>query len=249
MDTSPPKGRKRKISDEELRACVGRNMTGAEIARAYKCSEANVSQRLKALNLSTASALTAPVESRRFVRQSLGVMEQLAKNLVSANLLLDACDEWLRDADDATKYDLGPRGQEVLITYYVESEDGKKREARKEPLDVLLRRLELLADMVDDRGVCAEVGRSEYKHADPRELILKTQAETRQTAALIMDAIQKVTNAKIMEDFRLACIEEIGKESSDCARRIAERLQSILVLHAAFAGPGALGAGAGEAAN
>lgn len=241
-----PAGRRRKITNEELRKCLAANMKPADIARHFGCSPAAVSQRVKALALTDTAAATAPEENRRFVRSSLGVMEQLAKNLVCGNRLLEACDEWLRDADDPTRYELGPRGSEVLVTYYVEVGDRGKRESRKESLEVLLRRLEALAETVGPR-VCAEVGKTEYKHADPRELILKTQAETRQTVALIMDAVQKVTNARIMEDFRLACIEEIGKESADCARRIAERLQSILVLHAAFAGPGALPAGGGEA--
>jgi predicted transcriptional regulator len=216
-------------------------MKAAEIARKYGVSQSAVSQRLKQLNLSTTAALVAPQESTTHVRRNLDVMEQLARNVVRANLLQDACDEWLRDAEDPTKYDLGARADEVEVTYEVElqTQSGYRQEKRKKKLSHLMACLE--GEDEDGARFCGWK-HGEYKRADPRELILKTQQETRQTAALVIDAIQKLTDSRIMEDFRKAVIEEVAKESPDCAARIEERLQRSIVLHAAFARPGTVSA-------
>jgi hypothetical protein len=235
-----PPTRRRKVTDEQLRACVAEGLTAAAIARRFECSQANVSQRLKQLNLRTASQVAAPVESKRHVAAQIDVMEQLALNLRRANLLMDACDAWLRDADDSERYDLGPRGDEVLVTYFVEEEGprgGKNRTGRKEPLDTLLARLERLTKKAGPT-VCAEIGRTEFKHADPRELILKTQAECRQSVALFADLIQRLVDAETMQAWREAVVREVAKESPEVARRINERIRRTLVLHAAFADPG-----------
>lgn len=226
-----------KFTDEQLREDLAAGLKPVEIARRHGVSRAAISQRVKQLNLTTTSAAVAPGESRRFVRHSIDVMEQLSLNVTRANQLMDACDEWLRDAEDPTKYDIGPRGSEITVTYYVESEGGKKREARKEPLDLLLSKLERFAQIAGPT-TCAEIGRVEYRHADPRELILKTQQETRQTVGMVIEAMQKVLEAKALEAWREAMLEEIGKESPDCARRIAERVRRSLALGASLDGPG-----------
>jgi hypothetical protein len=164
-------------------------------------------------------------------------MEQLRKNLVGANLLMDACDQWLRDADDPTRYDLGARHDEIEVTYTVEIETqtGFRTEKRKKKLSHLMACLE----GYDDDGARFFGWRhGEVKRADPRELILKTQNETRQTAALIINAIQELTNSLIMAEFRRSVIEEVAKESPDCAARIEERLQRTISTHAAFARAG-----------
>jgi hypothetical protein len=244
METAP-RGKARKFTDQQLRDALQAGITPADFARQVGCSRQAVNLRVKQLELTTAAAAVAPLESQRFIRHNLGVMEQLSKNLVRANLLMDACDEWLRDAEDESRYNLEARSGEIDVTYKVEvrTDNGYRTLKRKKKLDELLG---LLEGTDDDGARFVGVEKGEYKHADPRELILKTQAETRQTAGLIIEAMQRVTNARIMDEFRQACVEEIGKESPDCAQRIAERLQRAIVLHAAFAGPGALPDRSGE---
>ena len=44
-------------------------------------------------------------------------MAELRRCFERVNLLFDACDRWLRDADDPSRYDIGPRAAEVLVTY------------------------------------------------------------------------------------------------------------------------------------
>lgn len=236
-DPPQPRGRERKFSDTQLRRDLVAGMKPADIARKYEVSPAAVSRRMSNLEKTTVAANVAPYESQRFVRHQIDILGQLALNISRANLLMDACDDWLRDADDPDRYDLGARSDELEVTYEVEIETeqgGYRTLKRKKKLSELMACLE--GEDEDGARFCGWK-HGEVKRADPRELILKTQQETRQTAALVADLITKLTNAQIMEDFRKAAIEEVRKESPDCAQRIADRLQRAIVLHAAFAGP------------
>jgi hypothetical protein len=249
METKTPRGQQRKFTDDDLRRALALGTTPADFARQKGVSRQAVNKRVNQLQLTTVSAVVAPQESQRYVARQIDVMEQLALNVRRANLLMDACDDWLRDAEEPERYHIGPRGNEITVHYCVEIDGpkGSRIEKRKAPLDVLLAGLEELSRFRGEAVV--EIGGAEPRHADPRELILKTQQETRSTCALVMDAIQKLTDARMLEEWRRVAVEEIGKESPDCARRIAQRLQRSIVLHAAFSGPDAIPAGAGGAVH
>lgn len=98
------------------------------------------------------------------------VLTEMADVMSKTRKLLDACDEWLTDPDDPDKYFLGPRGDEITITY----NEIKKRKIkgvvketkvkRKETLEQALARL----NAKDDR----EILRVSYRHYDIRKLIL-----------------------------------------------------------------------------
>lgn len=96
------------------------------------------------------------------------VIRELERITERAQLLYDACDRYLRDADDPSRYDIGPRDHEVTVTYYERDDgsDGGRRRPRKELLSSLLDRLER------DHGI--RVVRESIRIADPRDLIIKT---------------------------------------------------------------------------
>ncbi len=97
---------------------------------------------------------------------AVDLMTELNQCFHRINLLFDACDRWLRDADDPSRYDIGPRAEEVHVTYTEPGPDGRPVQ-RKRPLSDLL-------EQVEGRG--RTIGLVETKHADPRELVLKTAA-------------------------------------------------------------------------
>jgi hypothetical protein len=90
---------------------------------------------------------------------------ELERCFERVNLLFDACDRWLRDPTDPTRYDIGPRAYELRVTY--EDESGNRHKAT-------------LAELLSRAGDAGETGRGvtmvETKHTDPRELVLKTAA-------------------------------------------------------------------------
>ncbi len=99
---------------------------------------------------------------------ALDVMEELQRCFNRVNLLFDACDRYLRDPDNPAQYDIGPRSEDVTVTYTEPGEDGKpvRRRAR---LSTLLAQVE--------QGSASVVDRVETKVADPRELVLKAAAQ------------------------------------------------------------------------
>ena len=131
-------------------------------------------QRLKAAK---AAAETA---------DGLEVMDELRRCLERINLLFDACDRWLRDADDPTRYDIGPRAEELRVTYE-EERPGERTVKRKATL------AELLAEVNgSDRSPARTVTMVETKHADPRELVLKTVARLQPQIELLAKLIGKL---------------------------------------------------------
>jgi hypothetical protein len=111
---------------------------------------------------------------RALARASEEKRTELADHLIDeinqcskrVNLLFDACDRWLRDADDPSRYDIGPRADDVTVTYYEPVEEGKKHgKPRKAKMSKLL-------NMIGGAGY--QVEGWEIRQADPRELILKT---------------------------------------------------------------------------
>ncbi len=95
---------------------------------------------------------------------AVDVMAELHRCLVRVNLLFDACDRWLRDPDNPEQYDVGPRAEDVTVTYWAPGPTGRPIR-KKAKLSRLLARLE-------DAGT--DVDHGETRHADPRDLLLKT---------------------------------------------------------------------------
>ncbi len=89
-------------------------------------------------------------------------IDQLERCLERVNLLFDACDRWLRDPDDSSRYEIGPRAEDVKVTY-VEQKGDEKPVRRKRRLSELLEKV---------AGVAPDVRLVETRHADPRELVL-----------------------------------------------------------------------------
>jgi hypothetical protein len=236
MRANEPRGRHRIFTDAELRADLDAGMSPAEVARKHGVSRAAVSKRVNNLKLSTAAAVVAPEESRRYVSRTIDAMEELTRGLHRANLLQDACDEWLRDPDDPERYDIGPRASEIWVHYT--DETGERPVRKKARLQQLL----------SEVGGCGVIDRSEHKHADPRELILKTAAEVRATVSAAADLARMLADAAVMERFREAVLTEIAKESPEVAERIAQAVRRGLLVRQAFRGPESLPC-AGEVAG
>ncbi len=109
------------------------------------------------------AALTQAKEAADTAR-AIDVMAELRRCFDRINKLFDACDAWLTDPDDPASYTLEPRADEISVVYLEQGEDGKPV-TRKAKLATMLGRLK-------ESGF--SVVRWESKHADPRDLILKT---------------------------------------------------------------------------
>jgi hypothetical protein len=131
-------------------------------------------QRHLGATLVRAAQLVAAVEVEKH-REALDVMAELRRLFRHTNLLLDACDAWLRDPADPTRYTLEPRATEVMVVYE-EIGQGGQLHRRKAPLDRLLARLAA--------GEMTAVG-YEMKRVDVRELLLKAVGQVRPSIELL----------------------------------------------------------------
>lgn len=220
-----PQGQRRHFTDDDLRKDIESGIKISEIAKKYGVTVQAIYSRQKNLNISTTAALVGPAESARFVKRQIDAMEELTRSLERVDLLMDACDEWLRDPENPERYTVEPRASEIHVVYYEYGTDGKRSKVKK-PLDELLK----IVDKV------FETEAVESKHADPRELVLKTAQEVRQTVGAAADLAEKVLNARAMEAFRAALLAEISKVSPEVAANIAEAIRRSLLLHNALGG-------------
>lgn len=86
------------------------------------------------------------------------------------NLLFDACDRWLRDPDDLTRYEIGPRSEDISVVYSFQEKGpkgGLVTIRKKAKLSILLKQIN------DHHGNDLDFEMVETKHADPRDLVLK----------------------------------------------------------------------------
>jgi hypothetical protein len=118
-------------------------------------------------------------EQAQEVASATRVLAQLQRCLERVSLLYDATDRYLRDPDDPTRYDVGPRAGDVTVVYEEPGDDDRPR-LRRERLSVLLARL-----AAKDTGLGLAVVATEIKHADPRELHLKAAGRLRDQLELL----------------------------------------------------------------
>lgn len=114
------------------------------------------------------TAEVAKAVQRTGERRADDLLAELDRIRVFIDKLLTACDEWLTDANDPAKYDIGPRSSDLWVTYYVAGPQGElvRRKAK----------LSTLVDAVEARDEVLTVELIETRYADPRELVLKAVA-------------------------------------------------------------------------
>lgn len=151
---------------QAMESLLATGKTYRGIARTFSVSEDAITRHVKTC---IPAALEALRQSQR-VESGLVVEDEVQRVFRRLNKLLDACDEWLTDPDAPEKYTLEPRDNEIDITFLdptdTDSEGRPKRKRTK--LRELVARVE---------GEQYEVLLIESKHADPRELVVKTAAQ------------------------------------------------------------------------
>jgi len=102
--------------------------------------------------------------------------------------LLEACDRWLTDPDDTTRYDLGPRAHEIMVHYEVTERGPGGR-------PIVARRKARLSDLLP-RVQAVHEGLSvtliEHKAADPRKLIIDATARLEGHLRLLAELVGKL---------------------------------------------------------
>ncbi len=126
------------------------------------------------------------VLKRRFESEELLEADNLLKRLQDYEMPLmkmkNACDEWLRDPADDSAYTLEPRGNEINIVYVRLDPETGRATRRKERLDQIVHWIES-----EQPGL--KVLEMQYRHSDPRNLVLQTARE----AAKFIELLGRLT--------------------------------------------------------
>jgi hypothetical protein len=122
------------------------------------------------------------------------LLARIEDTIVYVQKMYDACNDWLQDPEDHSKYNLDPRAYEHQVIYNWIITDGEGNDTRirkKANLQELLERA-----MREDE----EIIKVESKVADPRNLVLQTaQTLNKQleTLAKIAGVVQEVTQVDV----------------------------------------------------
>lgn len=146
---------------------LGKGESYRTIANRFEVSESAIKRHVL-------TCIPASLEAARSSKkQASGIVVEDEINRVFRRLgkVLDACDEWLTDPDDAAKYSLDARDSELMVIYddLTDLTDRGKPKRKRGHLSELLRRLEEFARV---EPVAVSI-----KRADPRDLIVKTAGE------------------------------------------------------------------------
>lgn len=138
-------------------------------------------------------------DEKELVGDSL--IKQVEADITMIHKLVRACDEWLTDPDDPSKYFLGPRGDEIDIVYMAKDEETGREKKTPQKAN-----LQEMIDKVEEGGF--RIMNITHKHADPRELLLKAIAKLEGIVKMILDT----TMAEIENKHKRAAIEKAGTE-------------------------------------
>jgi hypothetical protein len=150
----------------QIERLIARGESYRSIAKQFGISDASITRHVQKCIPLILEELRASQNHKR----AINVEDEISRAFSRLNKLLDACDVWLTDPDDPALYSLDARANELSIIY----EDGNdltpkgNPKRKRDTLSVLLRQLE-------DGGL--ETLSVTSKHADPRELIVKTAGE------------------------------------------------------------------------
>jgi len=106
---------RRTITNDHLGAVLYGDKTAADLAREHGVSRQAVSERIRRER-----------ERENDGTLRINAMREPARCLQRVNLLQDACDEWLRDPHDPTRYDIGVCADELFVVFRDADADGRR---------------------------------------------------------------------------------------------------------------------------
>jgi len=152
-------------------------------------------ERHKAAHLPTAMVQAQAADNALV---EFGVLNELKFVYGRAVMLFNACDAWLQDPEDPTRYEINPRAEDINVVYSWQ-EVGQRgsliTKRRKEKLSALLRQI----NQVHGDWTFEII---ETRTADPRELVLKAATTLRD----LLTMFQELVDFKALDE-RIAAIE------------------------------------------
>lgn len=102
-------------------------------------------------------------QARKELRDVGDFLKAVGEAMDRVQKMYDACDEYLQDPDDPSRYYLGPRAEEVEVAY-LRQEEGQTFKLKDNLYNLLEKALQENQKLIHVK----------WKHADPRKLLLDT---------------------------------------------------------------------------
>ena len=155
-------------------------------------------------------------------------LQEVREAIERIHKMYRACDEYLEHPDKPGEYFLGPRADEILISY-VET-DGESQGRHTMALQDALNRLKKAGKITTNWR---------YKHADPRKLVLDTMGKAREQmeflgklSGKIQDVVINVEAIEWWTEIKIAIMGAL-KDVPDVKSRIVEALKELDVTQSA----------------
>lgn len=181
-----------------IQALIKGNLSQSEVCRKFGVNRQTVNRYLH--SKLEAQAASAALAQERYV--GTAILDEIDKVMSRIRKMYDAADEYLRDCKDPEKYDLGPRGTDIMVTYVAEVTEKGRQILDKESLQDLLLKTE---------KDCIAV---HYRISDPRKLLLDAASEMTGQMELIAriqgkikDVVMNVTVSQEVIRIRNAVLE------------------------------------------
>lgn len=130
------------------------------------------------------------------------LINQVKGQLDLVQKMIVACDEYLTDPDDPSKYFIGARGDEIDVVYRTYDKEEKKLSNMQKKST-----LQNILDAINDDGNFVVMNIT-VKHTDPRDLLLKAITKLEATAKMIFESSQKL----IEWEHKKKAIEKVANE-------------------------------------
>lgn len=191
------KGKHRKAIERKL--ISGSSISS--IATQYNLSRTTINKHKK---LHMASSMFKDIEEVRDALSLDVIKERVNNQSDQIEKLIAACDLWLQDPDDPTKYFVGLRSDEIEVSYNDIDDNGRRMAMkRKATLQELIERIE-----ASDRFALVNI---ETNMTDPRILLLKAIKEQNATVASIAQMIRNQTDWMRQKEIMDKALKDVEK--------------------------------------
>ena len=206
---------------QQIIKALVRGDTYREITGKYGVTKSALSRYLNRELLQKA----AMAKEARDLSDGKKIVEEIQDIMVKARKMYEACDEYLTDPKDNTKYFLGPRAHEVEVAWEEEIGDGENPRTVK--------RRDTLENLLSLAGKSGRYSSVKYRYADPRKLLLDTANTLNRHLELLSRIIGAIKEAQIniINNPSFTMVQQVildaTKDYPEVREKIAKELEKI----------------------
>ena len=204
----------------QINNAIIRGTSYREIGEKYGLSKSTISNYVKGF----LSQDVTKAQYERELRNGESVLAEINDIMKNLRKMVNACDEYLQDPDDPDKYYVGPRGEDIDVSYLDYTVIDEQHPVRMK---------KSLQELIEEVQTGKEIINTQYKFRDPRQLLLDTaNAINKQLELLariqgqIKDITINITHTTVWIEIQ-QIILDATKGFPEVREKIADRLRQL----------------------